>query len=209
MHTQNLVHALFLALLPALTSATIPPPPPFKYFFANPPTPSSDYKIPTVHESAVLAHRILNVSSIATLSTVFPTHNDFAPSDKQSPLGPSSHYTPEILDVDGAPIGLMDYYAACPPATHNPTILAISIATSFRNSRAGSNVSMSLRWQPPSTAPPSDDPYAYSAANMPRFSLEGYIEAIPKNEVEESGVEECFFCEAWGCEGLGTWEPDS
>merc|ERR1719355_79959 len=41
------------------------------------------------------------------------------------------------------PIGLMDYLADCEP-TGNPTILAINIATSFKNVAAGSNISLSL-----------------------------------------------------------------
>ncbi|KAL9133237.1 MAG: hypothetical protein Q9175_005579, partial [Cornicularia normoerica] len=105
-------------------------------------------------------------------------------------------------DLGGAPIGLMDYYASCSPQTYNPTILAISIATTFRNTRAGSNVTLSLRWHPPVTAPPSNDYYTYSPANMPRFSLVGYIEPIPTSEVLFNDVKACWLdrhpdAEAW------------
>lgn len=105
-------------------------------------------------------------------------------------------------DLGGVPIGLMDYYASCSPQPYSPTILAISIATTFRNSRAGSNVTLSLRWHPPPTAPPSDDIYTYSPANMPRFSLIGEIELVPASEVETNMVANCFLdrhpdAEAW------------
>lgn len=62
---------------------------------------------------------------------------------------------------------------------------------------------MSLRWQPPPDAPPSDDIYTYSPANMPRLSLIGYIEPIPEDEGEGiRSVERCFLqrhpdAEAW------------
>ena len=117
-----------------LVSASTPP---TRHLLSNPPSFFPEYRIPTVHESAILARRILNLSSIATLSTVFPstssTEHDF--STLQQP--PSN--------LGGAPIGLMDYYASCSPQTYSPTILAISIATTFRNTRAGSNVTLSLR----------------------------------------------------------------
>ncbi|KAL8770964.1 MAG: hypothetical protein Q9203_004835 [Teloschistes exilis] len=139
------------------------------------------HKIPTVHESAVQARRILNISSIATLSTVFPDHQNF------SPLENRPH------DLSGAPIGLIDYYAACDPTPYEPTILAISIATSFKNARAGSNVTLSLRYHPPINHPPGEDIYTYSPANLPRFSLVGYIEPIPSDQVRTYGMDRCFF----------------
>lgn len=194
-----------IALLSLLHLATSSAPPP-QHVFSNPSTPSEQYHIPTVHESAILARRILNLSSIATLSTVFPSQKEKA----HSPLS-TQHMlqedTPQALwgtpdGLSGAPIGLMDYYASCFPQPSNPTILAISIATTFRNTQAGSNVTLSLRYHPPSTAPPSDDIYTYSPANMPRFSLIGYIEPIPIEEVLELGVWVCFLqrhpdAEAW------------
>ncbi len=79
----------------------------------------------------------------------------------------------------------MDYYADCEPNSGNPTILAISIATSFKNVAAGSNITLSLRWHPPS------DRY-YSAANVPRFSLMGYLETISQDEVDKLDVASCF-----------------
>jgi hypothetical protein len=96
------------------------------------------------------------------------------------------------------PIGLMDYIADC-EETGDPTILAINIATSFKNVAAGSNISLSLQWTPPH--PPSkrisilgsnQDSVPYSAANLPRFSLLGYLEKIGHEEVESLELGKCF-----------------
>lgn len=91
----------------------------------------------------------------------------------------------------------MDYIADC-ESEGNPTILAINIATSFRNAAAGSNVSLSLQWTPPH--PPSSrigawgskDAVPYSAANLPRFSILGYLEKISQEEVEAKALGACF-----------------
>jgi hypothetical protein len=91
----------------------------------------------------------------------------------------------------------MDYIADCEPGG-NPTILAINIATSFKNVAAGSNISLSLQWTPP--YPPksrieswsSKEATPYSAANLPRFSLIGYLEKIQKEEVESLELGKCF-----------------
>ncbi|MCJ1460392.1 hypothetical protein MMC28_010772 [Mycoblastus sanguinarius] len=184
-----LVTAIFFSLLPILTSSDFPP----QHIFTNPSNPSLAYKIPTIHGSAVQARRILNLSSIATLSTVFPSNSI---SNNHTALWGSPH------GLSGAPIGLMDYYASCTPRPFDPTILAIGIATTFRNAGKGSNVTLSLRWHPPPSAPPSDDIYAYSPANMPRFSLLGDIEPFLASEIDKYNVKECFLArhpdaEAW------------
>lgn len=136
---------------------------------------TSDFRIPTIHESAVQARRILHLSSIGTLSTVFPTNKDAA-------LEPSEN---RPHGLGGVPIGLMDYFADCEPSTGNPTILALDIATSFKNVASGSNISLELRWQPPNTR-------TYSAAAMPRFSLLGKLEQIDAVDVEEADIAGCF-----------------
>lgn len=138
-------------------------------------------RIPTIHESAIQARRILNLSSIATFSTIFPNTQHPTPLENR----------PD--DLAGAPIGLIDYYASCDPTPHEPTILAISIATSFKNARAGSNVTLSLRYHPPIDHPPGDDIYTYSVANLPRFSLIGSIKPIPSPEIRRHDMDRCFF----------------
>ncbi|MCJ1239919.1 hypothetical protein MMC14_007917 [Varicellaria rhodocarpa] len=155
-----------------------------QHLFSNPlPSHSTTYKIPSVHESAIQARRILHLSSIATLSTVFPSHDN-----------PPSTYENRPPGMAGAPIGLMEYYATCPDSTSpsTPILLAISIASTYKNARAGSNVTLSLRYHPPSPHPPTSDPYLYSPANLPRFSLVGYVERIPDEEIARENISECF-----------------
>jgi hypothetical protein len=169
--------AALLALVAATSTSLLPEP---QHIFSNPPDNiSSTYRIPTVHESAVQARRILHLSKIGTLSTVFPSSSHSSPHAEEN--RPSS--------VSGSPIGLMDYFGDCTPSFHpgDPTILAISIATSFKNVASGSNITLSLRWVPPN--PPSRP---YSAAALPRFSLVGYLEDLSDAELEEDGVLPCF-----------------
>ncbi|KAF2116594.1 pyridoxamine 5'-phosphate oxidase-domain-containing protein [Lophiotrema nucula] len=164
------MRATLLFSLAGLTAALNPPSP--QHIFSNPEyNARSTYKIPTVHESAVQARRILRLENIGTLSTVFPnTH--------------STENRPS--EVSGAPIGLMDYYADCEAESGNPTILAITIATSFKNEAAGSNITLSLRWHP------RDGRKFYSAAAFPRYSLLGYLEDISPKEALSQNVIGCF-----------------
>ncbi|KAF2465883.1 uncharacterized protein BDR25DRAFT_294435 [Lindgomyces ingoldianus] len=155
----------------SLTSASNLPP--LQHIFENAaPLEDSTYKIPTVHESAIQARRILHLETIGTLSTIFP-------STQRAENRP--------LDVSGTPIGLMDYFGDCEPSTGNPTILAISIATSFKNVAAGSNITLSLRWHPPYSRH-----RPYSAASLPRYSLVGHLEYLTPEEISSQRVAACF-----------------
>ncbi|KAF4624404.1 hypothetical protein G7Y89_g13766 [Cudoniella acicularis] len=134
------------------------------------------------------------------VSTIFPSPHHASLSNSPSTL----EQRPSGLS--GMPIGLMDYISDCEPSTGNPTILAINIATSFKNAAAGSNVSLSLQWTPP--YPPSSrikntrfpsfsshngkEAVPYSAANLPRFSLLGYLEKIEEGEEKAMGLRKCF-----------------
>ena len=150
-----------------------------QHVFSNPPkSTAKTFRIPTVRESAIQARRILHLSSIGTLSSVFPSS--------------SNNLERRPADVGGSPIGLMDYYASCSPTPSEPIILAVSIATAMKNAAAGSNITLSMRYHPPSDHPPSDDIYTYSPANLPRFSLIGYLEPIPSCEVSKHKIKECF-----------------
>jgi len=163
------------------------------YLFSNPPANvDAGFRIPTSYESAVMARRILALTPLGTLSTVFPSSSQPIDAVENRPAG-----------LGGMSIGLMDYIADCEGESGNPTILAIKIATSFKNVRDGSNISLSLDWTPP--YPPSkrislrswlglaasDPQLPYSAANLPRFSLLGYLEPIDIAESQEaSGTKE-------------------
>ncbi|KAJ7830126.1 hypothetical protein B0H13DRAFT_2372122 [Mycena leptocephala] len=94
---------------------------------ASPPpslVPPPQHRIPTVHESAIMAWRILHLTPFGTLSTIFP-HS------------PSTHET-RPATVQGTPITLVGYITDCEPVSGNPTLLALNIATSFKNAAAGS-----------------------------------------------------------------------
>lgn len=154
-----------------------------QYALTNTDLPANyQYDIPTVHESAVQARRILKLSSIATLSTVYPSFDH----NRDSTL----EHRPD--DVGGMAVGLMEYYATCDPSPENPIILALSISTTIKNAREGSNVTLSLRYQPPTIHPPSKDVYTYAPANLPRFSLIGHIQQLPEREVNDHGIMSCF-----------------
>lgn len=224
----------FLACLTAAARAydlDFSPPHP-DYIFENPSTPvtTDGFRIPTSYESAVMGRRILALSKLGHLSTVFP-HSSSSSGEQVEGSGDVSEEgwrQPEGLG--GSPIGMMDYVGDC-EEEGNPTILAITIATSFRNVRAGSNISVSMRWTPPyppskrissedsaSTSSsmldklrriffgsPSDsdgddddegdelpDTVPYSAANLPRFSLMGYLEKVDASEAEDKDFASCF-----------------
>lgn len=160
-----------------------------QHIFSNPAVDDDTaLRIPTSSESAVMGRRILHLSPLGTLSTTFPSS--------------SATYGSPPSGLQGMPIGLMDYLADC-EESGNPTILAINIATPFKNVAAGSNISLSLQWTPP--YPPSSrisflssilfsksDAVPYSAANLPRFSLLGHLEQIPAHEVSALDLRKCF-----------------
>ncbi|KAL2069349.1 hypothetical protein VTL71DRAFT_15687 [Oculimacula yallundae] len=171
---------LTLALLPLCSANALTP----QHIFSNPSTADSSLsaqRIPTSYESAILARRILRLTGTGTLATVFPSstqNKDDEETNEQRPDG-----------LGGVPIGLMDYIADC-ESIGNPTILAISIATPFKNVRAGSNISLALTWVPPHISTSK----FYSAANLPRFSLLGYLEPIPSSSSSSSpqDLAKCF-----------------
>lgn len=151
------------------------------------------YRIPTLHESAIQARRILHLESIGTLSTIFPSTSSTLQDGLQETKQVHSRARDEDVEalerrpptVAGLPFGSMDYFGDCEPLTGNPTILQLDIGTSFKNAAAGSNVTLSLRYHPQAYT-------HYSAASLPRFSLFGYLEEFTADEVEESGVEQCY-----------------
>ncbi|PUU83491.1 pyridoxamine 5'-phosphate oxidase-domain-containing protein [Tuber borchii] len=121
--------------------------------------------IPTVQEAAVQARQLLRSEKIGTLSTVFPSS--------------------DARGLGGYPIGMTDYYADC-SNNGNPTLLAIKIATSFKNARNGAPISLTLREHSPSSE-------FYSPAAHHRLSLIGRLSPpIPANSDEGRRVKACF-----------------
>ncbi|KAK3900395.1 pyridoxamine 5'-phosphate oxidase-domain-containing protein [Staphylotrichum tortipilum] len=108
---------------------------------ASVPSFDHDLRIPTSYESAVLGRRILALTPLGTLATVFPHAKEsdgIAPLERRPP------------GLDGLPYSLMEYIADCEEdGLGNPTILAITIGTTFKNAAAGSNVSLAVQWTPP------------------------------------------------------------
>jgi len=126
---------------------------------------------------------MLRLESLGTLSTTFPN----------STSSPAEPLEKRPSDVAGLPFGLMEYFGDCEPASGNPTILAVTIASSFKNVAAGSNITLSLRWHPPS----SKYPWPHTPAALPRFALTGYLQELSKAETEAGGwagegIESCF-----------------
>ena len=196
-----------------------------QHIFANPVEAyHKAHRIPTSYESAVMGRRVLALTALGTLSTVFPSSRASPASDTDGDApagGKAAVLEQRPNDVGGMPIGLVEYIADCEDSG-NPTMLAVNIATSFKNVREGSNISLSVQWTPP--YPPSRRiessgwfsrllPYlpfvtpdrdgdggenapdhaktTYSAANLPRFSLIGYLENI-SNADRYSYVANCF-----------------
>ncbi|KAJ5919322.1 hypothetical protein N7466_010265 [Penicillium verhagenii] len=152
---------------------------------------------PSWFTSTLLARRLLAKSTSGVISTIFP-----------NPLPPSSRSPEEIA---GLPIGLREYISDCDAAlpshlTHNdngdPTILALRVATTFRNigSSAGSNFSLELDWWDHlDQAGPVYPGLGLSPAALPRVTLFGYLDTLPELVGADSGsgpdveeLEECF-----------------
>ena len=158
-----------------------------QYIVSNPPLEDDSYRIPSIHESAIMARRILHLSTLGTLVTSFP----YLSSDEE--LRPLQS---RPTGVEGSPIGLMEYYADC-EGNGNPTLLAIDIATPFKNYEAGSNISLSVRWWPKASTIYSSSrsakiPTPHTPAALPRFSLHGHLEPIDKADLVKSLIPACF-----------------
>ncbi|TKA27587.1 hypothetical protein B0A50_04419 [Salinomyces thailandicus] len=163
-----------------------------------------DLHVPTVHESAVMARRIMHLSSLSTLITTFP--NASSSYEPLSDTDALSHQEVGVWEnrpseMAGSPIGLMEYYADCEPTSGNPTLLAIDIATPYKNFAQGSNISMHIRWWPTQKThyfSPKDDqgdddiPTPHTPAALPRFSLHGRLEPIGPVDLTKGLVPACF-----------------
>lgn len=173
------------------------------------PAAPAGHRIPSSYESAVMGRRILALTKLGTFSTVFPSSSSSRRDASAAAADPS---------VAGLPVGLTDYVADCEDAG-NPTVLELKIGTTFRNVQAGSNLTVSLQWTPPyapakrigvfarafswfpffgaedtpnSADPSIPDTVPYSADNLPRFALFGYLEAFNPGEDEVEALKACY-----------------
>lgn len=179
---MRLLIGLIAGSILSLTSARFPfssPPP--QVLFAN--DASLDFRIPTIAESAAMARRMMHFENLGNLATVFQSD---AISD--SLVSESRERGPVPKRLAGVPTGLLEYFADCEPETNNPTILAVTLATAYKNAAAGSNVSLSIRWNIPNPR----HHLLLTPAALPRFSLMGHLERIPLDEVEEKKIASCF-----------------
>ena len=165
-YLSPLLNLLTLLLLPTTLATPLPTQPIL-----------STSTIPSRQYSTVLARRLLALSGTGVLSTIFPSNLT------SNPRVPTA--------LINTPIGLPEYIADCDdPSSGNPTLLALSVSTSTRNAVAGSNVSLAISWWDAYEEYAGAKPW--SAADLPRASLTGYLEEIPLREAEQSGVVECF-----------------
>ncbi|KAF9887284.1 hypothetical protein FE257_010412 [Aspergillus nanangensis] len=141
---------------------------------------------PSWFTSTLMARRLLALSTTGVASTVFP-----------SPLSDNSH-APDA--VAGHSIPLTEYFADCDATlpdsasdggSGNPTFLALHVATTFRNTAAGSNISLSIDWWDHVDAThPLFPGFPLSAAGLPRVTLFGYID--PLETPIPKALQECY-----------------
>ena len=136
--------------------------------------------IPSRYESTLLARRLLALSPTGVLSTVFPSESPATEVDAFSSPPPSVAHTP---------IALPDYLADCEDSG-NPTLLALSVSTSTRNAVAGSNVSLAISWWDTYSKLTHREPW--SAANLPRASLIGYLEEMSEQDITDGEIVACY-----------------
>jgi hypothetical protein len=137
-----------------------------------------------------MARRLLALSTTGTVSTIFP-----------DPLPGNSHAP---ASVAGLPISLPEYIADCDeylPADvsnggdGNPTLLALRVSTTFRNTAAGSNISLAIDWWDHlNQTQPVAPGFPPSEAGLPRVTLIGHVEPFdtPVHRDTEAALEECY-----------------
>lgn len=141
--------------------------------------------IPDWNTTHLQARRLLALSTVGRLSTVFQP-------------SPDTPHASAPASVAGSPIGLPEYISDCGRedddilfpvvGAGNPVLLGLDFGTSFVNTAAGSNASIEIDWWDLYRRFPakgehghghdSDDPYRDSLAGKPRLALIGTIERI-------------------------------
>lgn len=127
------------------------------------------WKRPTVEDAAVNARTLIHRESLANINTVYQDGDD-----------------------KGLPASFVEYYADC--GDGNPVILAINMATSFKNIQEGSPYSLTVRVGDHSPHEHVNPKYPgsrpHSVAGSPRINLRGNFIDVQEEEVEE--LKKCF-----------------
>ncbi|KAL1972560.1 hypothetical protein VTN31DRAFT_6974 [Thermomyces dupontii] len=139
---------------------------------------------PSWFTSALLARRLLALSSVGVVSTVYPSSDSY-----RGPPG-----------LEGVPISLPEYFADCPGVLDheeegNPIFLGLYVSTTFRNIASGSNVSLAIDWWDQlNKTEPLYPGFPLSPAGLPRVSLLGYVERVDSliDEDTRRDLETCF-----------------
>ncbi|KAB8260531.1 pyridoxamine 5'-phosphate oxidase-domain-containing protein [Aspergillus pseudonomiae] len=144
---------------------------------------------PSWFTSTLMARRLLALSTTGVASTIF-SHN---PKDVHVPAA-----------VAGLSISQKEYVSDCdealPPTSGNggngdPTFLALEVETTFRNTAAGSNISITLDWWDHlNETEPLWPGFPLSPAGLPRVTLFGYVEPFPNPAPEdtEAALRSCY-----------------
>ena len=144
---------------------------------------------PSWFTSTLMARRLLALASSGVVATIFP-----------DPIPPSAHSPPSVA---GLPIGLREYIADCDSTLPNdlshgdngdPMILALRVATTFKNIGAGSNLSLELDWWDHiDQAGPVYPGFPPSPAALPRVTLFGYVDPLPElSGRKATQLQQCF-----------------
>lgn len=136
--------------------------------------------------SVLMARRLLALSTSGVASTIFPEN-----------LPPNSRAPASLA---GQSVSLREYIADCDEEittdeAGNPTLLALNVATTFRNTAAGSNISLSIDWWDHlNDTKPIYPGFPLSPAGLPRVTLFGYVEPFPDPVPSDTreALEKCY-----------------
>ncbi|KAL1849518.1 hypothetical protein Plec18167_003121 [Paecilomyces lecythidis] len=149
---------------------------------------TTNFPRPSWWVSTLRARRLLALAKTGVVSTVFPDRI------------PPNSYTPP--DVAGVSVPLPEYVADCDEALPDgnggdgsPTFVGLKISTTFRNTAAGSNISLSLDWWDHlDETRPIYPGFPLSPAGLPRVTLFGYVVPFetPLPKGTQRALESCY-----------------
>lgn len=164
------------------------------------------HHIPTSRESAVMGRRILGLGKLATFSTVFPATSSGDHGVENQPIGLVDYVAdcedvgnPTILELKigttfrnvqaGSNITVsMSWVPPYPPAKRIGVVQTAvrSILRFFGHPSTSGEV-------PPNSADPSiPDTVPYSADNLARFALFGYLEDFNADDAKKEELKKCY-----------------